>query len=259
MRGQRTAPPGPGGVGDGLPSLPTGEPVLHRWFVILMLLLVPAGIAVTAWALTSFGRPEVDAAARRPPGVEGETHDRGEAILNQDTTTTPGPACFADVGLRGDASARAALARAAGSACLLLERPRFDTARVGLERLAVQNGLLRMAVFELTGVDSSARVDDGRPIIELNAKFQFEDATRAAPAIIHELTHLGQDLVPTPVVAADELVAVEAQRAACELLTFGDDPPRGCRDAAELLDSERPIEELEGAGYPLLPRRGGWR
>jgi predicted RNA polymerase sigma factor len=30
---------------DGLPTLPTGEPVLHRWFVVALLLLAPVAAA----------------------------------------------------------------------------------------------------------------------------------------------------------------------------------------------------------------------
>ena len=251
MIDEPTTRPGPGGVGDGLPSLPTGEPVLHRWFVLLMLLLVPAGIAVTVWALTSFDRPEVDPAARRPPGDTTATHDRGEAIHNEDRTTEAGPACAADVELLGDPSARAALQRAVSAVCVTLERPAFRTAATGLERLAAEGGRIRMAVFELTGVESSTRLEDGRPVIELNAKFQFENATRAAPAIIHELVHLAIGW-PGDVVDVDsELAAVEAQHAACELLNLGDDPPRGCGDVAELLAEDDPRAELRAAGYPL--------
>lgn len=242
--------PGPGGVGDGLPSLPSGEPVLHRWFVIVMLLLVPAGIGVTIWALTSFDRPELDAAARRPPGTAEFTHDRGEAVLNEDTTTMAGPGCAQDIDLVGDPSARAALQRAMSSVCLLLERPAFDLARDGLNVWAENQGRLRVGVFELTGVDSNVRLEDEVLVIELNAKFQFEDATRAAPAIVHELVHLALGAPPAQVDVAGELVAAELQQAACELLNFDDEPPRGCADVTQLLEADDPRERLVDAGYP---------
>lgn len=251
MIDEPTTRPGPGGVGDGLPSLPTGEPVLHRWFVILMLLLVPAGIAVTVWALTSFERPEVEPAARRPPGTASSTHHRGDATLNADRTTQPGPGCAADVELVGDPSARTALERALSAVCVTLERPAFRTAALGLEHLAAQGGQIRVGVFELTGVESSTQFEDGRPVLELNAKFQFENATRAAPAIIHELVHLATGWPGDAVDVESELAAVEAQHAACELLNFGDDPPRGCGDVAELLAEDDPRAQLRAAGYPL--------
>ena len=49
---------------DGLPTLPTGEPVLHRWFVILLLVLAPIALAVTAWALLSIGGEPISPAER---------------------------------------------------------------------------------------------------------------------------------------------------------------------------------------------------
>lgn len=241
--------PGPGGVGDGLPSLPSGEPILHRWFVILMLMLVPAGIGVTVWALTSFDRPELDAAARRPPGTSEFTHDRGAAVLNEDRTTMSGPDCAEAIELVGDPSARAALQRAMRSVCLLLERPAFDVARTGLATWADAGGQLRVGVFELTGVDSNARLEDDLLVIEVNAKFQFEDATRAAPAIIHELVHLALGAPPALVDVDGELLASELQRAACDLLNFDEEPPRGCADVRDLLAGESPRSRLADAGY----------
>lgn len=62
---------------DGLPTLPTGEPVLARWFVIAMLLLVPVGIAVGVWAVMSIQREPLPPAERRPPGGPEVTIDRG--------------------------------------------------------------------------------------------------------------------------------------------------------------------------------------
>jgi len=55
VSGPDARPPLPPLRGDGLPTLPTGEPVLARWFVIVMLLLAPVAIAVTviAWQAAS--------------------------------------------------------------------------------------------------------------------------------------------------------------------------------------------------------------
>lgn len=242
--------PGPGGVGDGLPVLPSGEPVLHRWFAIAMVVLVPLGVAVVVWALVVSGAREVlPAAARRPPGTAEVTHERGDAVLNRDRTTEPGPDCAGDVEVIGDPGARAALIRALRATCLLLERPGFDLVRTGLERWAAQRGLLRVAVFELTGVDSSSRLEDGRIVIELNARFQFTDATRAAPAIVHELVHIASGMPGRRVTADAELEALRAQDAACRLLVPRD-PPRLCADAAEVLAAADPLRELRAAGYP---------
>lgn len=240
---------GPGGVGDGLPAMPDGEPLLARWFAIVMVVLVPIGLAVSAWAFLSFDRVELTAAERRPPGTAEVTHERGTAVLNEITDTEPGPACAADIEVFGDDGARAAGVRALGAVCTLLGRGDFEEAEEGLARWAEQDGRLRFAVFEVTGLDSSARAEDGRVVIELNAKFQFDDATFAAPFIIHELTHLAGDWPGAPVTDAAELRALEAQARACEELVIRDDPPRGCADAAELLADDDPLSLLEDAGY----------
>ncbi len=240
----------PGGVGDGLPSLPSGEPVLHRWFVILMLVLVPAGIAVTVWAFLSIGRESIDVAARRPVGTATVTHDRGDAALNRTTDRVAGPGCAGGITLVGDRGATAAGRRALSATCQLLESGRFPTAQQGLARWAAEDGVLRFAVFERSGVDSSARIDDGHPVIELNARYQFQDATQAAPFVVHELVHLASGGWPgAPVTAAGELAAMQAQAAACGRLAFATQAPRGCVDAETLAAADDPLARLQAAGY----------
>lgn len=239
------------GSGDGLPTLPSGEPVLARWFVVLLLVLVPAGVAVIVWAFTAIEGTSIPPAERRPPGDAAATHDRGEAAFGDADTTAAGPGCAAGITLVGDAGARAAGRVALSATCQLLELERFEPAWRGLERWVASGGLLRVAVFERTGLDSSTRVGEGgRLVVELNAKFQFEDAARAAPTVVHELTHLAAGMPGTPVTAPAELAAVRAQHDACQRLGFRSDPPRGCRDAAELLDDPDPLGRLVAAGYP---------
>ncbi|MFN2555600.1 MAG: hypothetical protein ABR592_01795 [Nitriliruptorales bacterium] len=240
----------PGGVGDGLPALPSGEPLLARWFVLTLLVLIPTGLAVIGWAFLSGSRPPIDAASRRPPGSETVTHERGEAALNEIRLTESGPDCASDILMVGDDSARAALRRALGATCQLLAEPEHATALTGLRRWASSRGIIRMAVFELTGVDGSARLEEGRLVVELNAKFQFESGARAAPVIIHELVHFAQGMPGRPVTAEGELAAMEAQELACDRLVMAEQPPRACLDADELLTSSEPIERLEAAGYP---------
>lgn len=239
----------PGGVGDGLPALPSGEPVLARWFAIAMLVLTPVSVAVIAWAFLSGSRPRIDAAARRPPGSATVTHERGDAALNEVRTVEPGPDCANGVVVLGDDSARATLRRALGATCQLLGAPEYAAARAGLSRWTSSRGIIRLAVFELTGIDGSARVEDARIVVELNAKFQFEQGARAAPVIIHELVHVARDMPGRPVTAEDELAAMEAQKLACERLVFDEAPPRACRDAGELLASADPLARLEAVGY----------
>jgi hypothetical protein len=235
-------------VDDGLPTLPTGEPVLARWFVVVMLLLIPAAIGVTIWAVLSIPEGDIDAAERRPPGTAEVTYDRGDAMLGETLDAEAGPACAANMELLGDEGGRAAARVAMRAVCEALRTPGLDEARDGLRAMA--GGQLQFAIFERSGVESSTRVEDGTPTIELNAKFQFEDAARAAPVVIHELTLLGGEFPGQPVGALAALRATEAQLLACDSLDLlaEDDPPRGCLDAAELLEQDDPVEQLLDAG-----------
>ncbi|MGH3441216.1 MAG: hypothetical protein ACRDUY_04060 [Nitriliruptorales bacterium] len=249
-RGQER--PGHGGVGDGLPALPSGEPLLHRWFAIALVILVPAGLAVVVWAFLSIPETTIPPAARRPPGTDSVTHERGAAELNATRATAPGPDCADAIAVVGDASAHAAGRRSLSTVCQLLSRAgdaELAAARQGLEEWAARDGVLRFAVFELNGVDSSTREEDGRTVVELNAKFQFEPGERAAPSILHELVHIGAGMPGTAVTAEGELAAIEAQDVACRMLVLRDDPPRGCNDAAELLAGDDPLADIVAAGY----------
>ncbi|GGI05577.1 hypothetical protein [Egicoccus halophilus] len=236
---------------DGLPTLPTGEPVLHRWFVIAMLLLVPIAIGVTIWAAsTTFGREELSAAERRPPGGAEVTVERGDAQLSPTDEVEQGPACFQGGQIIGDAGSRAAARVAMQGACALLAGGGYEPALDGLRAWARSDGRVRIAVFELSGVESSARLEGDRLVIELNAIFQFEDATAAAPALIHQLVLLGTPGFPgEPIPAARELEAARLQQQAC-----GELPeelrPRGCDDVDELLAAPDPLAELVEAGWP---------
>jgi hypothetical protein len=237
---------------DGLPTLATGEPVLARWFVIAMLVLVPVAVAVSIWAISFIPRGEtIGPAERRPPGDEMVTIDRGAAQFGESTETAPGPACAVSIQTVGDSGTRAAADRALGALCQLLDTGEFPTAREGLGDWIRGDGLLRLATFELSGVESSARVEDDRIVVELNAKFLFEDAARAAPALIHQLTLIGPSAWPgEPVVADQELAAARAQAEACDRLDFGGEAPRGCLDVEELLGADDPRQLILDAGFP---------
>jgi hypothetical protein len=235
---------------DGLPTLPTGEPVLQRWFVIAVLVIVPIGIAVTVWAFLAIPRDELTPAQRRPPGGSEVTINRGDAQFGASTETETGPSCAGAITLIGDRGTRATSRRALEATCELLRSGRYPTANEGLRAWLRSDGLMRIAVFELSGVEGSARQEDGRLVVELNAKFQFEDASRAAPEVIHQLTLLGQEAWPgAPVTVTAALEAAEAQADACAQLTFDGPAPRGCRDVADLLASDDPRGQLAEAGY----------
>jgi hypothetical protein len=241
-------------TGDGLPALPTGEPVLHRWFVLTMLLLVPVALGVSVWAATSIQRDTIPAAERRPPGGPTVTIERGAAELGESRDVEPGPTCSQGIRIVGDAGARAAGRRALAGACALLDSGAYPEAEVGLRAWTRADGQLRIAAFQLTGVESSTRLEDDRLVMELNAKFQFEDATRAAPAVLHQLVLLADpDFPGTEISAERELLGVRAQADACASLGFPDQPPRGCLDVEELLAEDDPIAALVDAGYQ---RRG---
>lgn len=233
-----------------LPTLPTGEPILHRWFVIAMLVLAPIAVGVTAWALVAIPDGIIPPAERRPPGDGMVTIERGDAQLAESVETERGRSCGERITLVGDSGSRAAARRALGAACQLMGTGMFPQASVGLEEWVAADGQLRMAAFELSGVDSSARLESGRIVLELNAKFLFEDATRAAPTVLHQLVLVADERWPGEVVsAASELAAAQVQLEACQRLTFVDPPPRGCSDVAELLDLDDPVQQLVAAGF----------
>lgn len=236
---------------DGKPTLPTGEPVLHRWFVLAMLLLVPAAVGVTIWAASAtFGRDTLTAAERRPPGGAEVTIERGQAQLSPTADVEQGPACFQGGQISGDDGSRAAARVAMQGACELIAGGGYDLAVDGLRAWARSNGRVRIAAFEMSGVESSARLEDDRLVIELNAAFQFEDATAAAPALLHQLVLLGTPGFPgEPIPAERELEAARLQQRAC-----GDIPDdlrtRGCADVEELLAADDPLGDLVDAGWP---------
>lgn len=239
-------------VYKGQPSGPDGEPLLARWFVLVMGVLIVIGLAVTAWAFIEFGgRAESTAAERRPPGSATVTHERGQAVVNEVTETEPAEGCASGITLFGDAGARASTRRALASTCQLLSSGEFPEAAAGLDVWKANDGVLRVATFEFTGTESSARVDDD-VIIELSPRFQFDNATRAAPFILHELVHMGTGQWPgQAVTAGQELEATVVTDRACQRMSLGDDPPLGCIDAADLVDDVDPLQSFVDAGYPL--------
>lgn len=241
---------------DGLATLPTGEPVLPRWFVLAMLLLGVAAIAVTVWGFASIDREDLTAAQRRPAGGAEATIDRGRAELAETRDAEPGPGCTQGIRLVGDDGSRAAARVAATGVCELIDTGAYPMAREGLAEWIASGGQLRIATFEYAGVESSARVEggqveDGRIVVELNAKFQFADAARAAPALLHQLVLIADPAWPgEPVGAATELSAAAMQAEACERFDLdGESAPRGCRDANELVGDPDGYRTLLDEGF----------
>jgi hypothetical protein len=198
-----------------------------------------------------FGREtSIPPADRRPAGDATQTVDRGGAVLGTVEDTESGPSCASAIRLVGDDAARAQAGRALGAACSLLRQGDYFEAEAGLGEWSANRGQLRFGVFERSGVESSLRADGGRLVLELNASYLYEDATRAAPAIIHQLTLLADAGWPGAKVTAERaLLGAQRQAEACEQLVFTDDPPRGCLDVEELLAQDAPIAGLLDAGY----------
>jgi hypothetical protein len=235
---------------DGLPTLPTGEPVLQRWFVLALILLAVVAIGVSIWAFASIDRDTLSAAERRPAGGPTVTIERGDAMLAETQDASPGPDCAQAIRLIGDRGSQAAARVAMAEACDLIATGDFPRARDGLVEWIASDGILRIATFELSGVESSTRFQDDRLILELNAKFQFEDAVTGAPAVLHQLELIADPAWPgEPVGATTELEAARSQRNACQRLEFPAGPPRGCLDVEELLAEDDPIDALLEVGF----------
>ncbi len=236
MSGSDARPPLPPLRDDGLPTLDTGEPVLARWFVIVMLLLTPVAIGVSVIAWQAASRELPPAIERRSVGTERVTTERGAALFPAAEASEPGPGCAEDVLLTGDRSAVSAARRALSATCQLIESGQFPLAAAGFDAWLAAGALTRVGTFERSGVDASAREEDGRITLELNARYLFEDATRAAPVVVHQLGLIGQpDWPGTPVSAQAEAAALAEQLRACGRLSLPDGVPRPCRDAQELL------------------------
>lgn len=235
---------------DGLPTLATGEPVLARWFVLTMLLLVPVAIVVSVIAWRATDREPPPPIERRVVGTATVTHDRGEALFPAAGNGEPGPSCAEGVLLTGDRSAVSAARRALSATCQLIGPGALPLARAGLERWLATDPSIRVGTFEASGVDASTRLEDGRLVMELNARYLFEDATRAAPVVVHQLALIGRGDWPGAVVGARaEADALAEQLAACGRLSLPDGLPRPCRDAEELLADDGLVAALVEVGF----------
>jgi len=250
VSGPDARPPLPPLRDDGLPTLPTGEPVLARWFVITMLLLVPIALIVTVVAWRAADREPPAAIERRPAGTETITHDRGDALFPTSEGAEPGPSCAEGVQLTGDRAAISAGRRALSAACQLIASGGLPLAEAGLATWLASDPLVRVGTFEASGVDASARSEDWRIVLELNARYLFEDATRAAPVVIHQLGLIGQPDWPGAIISAQaEAASLAEQLRACGRLSLPDGVPRPCRDAAELLALADLVGELIAVGF----------
>jgi hypothetical protein len=140
--------------------------------------------------------------------------------------------------------------RALSATCQLLASGLLPDAQAGLVAWLAADPLLRVGTFERSGVDASARFEGGRIIVELNARYLFEDATRAAPVVVHQLALIGQPDWPGATITAQaEVAALREQSIACGRLSLPDGVPRACFDAEELLAADDPVADLVAVGF----------
>jgi hypothetical protein len=220
------------------------EPLLPRWFTILAVAVVPVAVVVTVLAFLMADRGLLPVAERRPPGDATMTHAVGDLVVGGTEPAALGAPCARLQGLRfaGDEADREVLAEGLAELC----RPSLpDTVKDAVRAFAEGGNVVRFAVFERTGVDSTRIDGEDRSTVLLNAKYSRTEPRWLAPLVVHELTHR-----QTPVEARDELAARAAEHRVCRTLAPVSrlDSP-GCRDAAELLDLPDPLEALRGAGY----------
>lgn len=239
----RPAPPS-----DPWRNAPVGElseQLLPRWFVILAVVSVPVAIVIFVAAFLVMGSSEeVPVAERRPPpGVTALTHDVGEfAVGEAEPVAWDADECPLLDGVRiaGHAADIEALSAGLEALCGTDLGP-ATAARVSA--FADAGGVVRFAVFEATGVDSTADLD-GRRIL-VNGKFAQGNPAWIAPLVVHDATLL--DLGPGEAEAG--LAARQAEASVCDRL-FGDGlRSRACEDAATLAGADDPMGELRAAGY----------
>lgn len=219
------------------------EQLLPRWFVILALVSVPVAIAALVAAFATFGSGNVPVAERRPPPAAGLTSAVGElAVGDADPVTYTPEDCALVDGMRiaGEEADRAALSAGLDALCAAELDP-ATAERVGA--FADAGGVVRFAVFEATGVDSTADLDGGRILI--NAKFSQTTPAWIAPLIAHDATLLALE----PGEAESALAARRAEAAVCASLFADALASRACDDAAALVTAPDPLADLRDAGY----------
>lgn len=235
-------------VGDPWARTPSGEladPLLPRWFVVTVLVTIPAAIGAVVAAFVVFSHAEVPVAERRPPPSEaGLTAGTGEVALGDADPEGLEADCPVVAGLRiaGGEADRETLSDGVNGLCDAdLDADTAD--RVG--RLAEAGAVVRFAVFERTGVDSAADLDAQPQQVLLNARFSRTEPRWIAPLVALEATFLDAD----PTTAEGVLRARRAERRVCRSLFGGTRPSRACQDAQALLSLEDPQAALRAAGY----------
>lgn len=225
------------------PTSELGDQVLPRWFVLTALAAVVLAIVVLVAAFVVPRRSTVPEQARRPPPSESYTTAVGRVQTGTSAPEAYDAPCEMVRGVRiaGSETDRATLRRGLAGLCnTALPADIADDVRA----FAAQQGTLRFAAFEATGVDSTA-TRAGPPTIFLNSRFQTTDPLWIAPLVVHDATLVRAG----DVTAATALEARRAELQTCERLLGGDTRSRACGDAAAVVGLEDPIAALRAAGF----------
>jgi hypothetical protein len=231
-------------------------PRLPWWLWLAAIATTVAMVVVALALLNQRGAEPVGAGGRRPPPADGLTNGVGAYRVpalepaNAGKVVRRHATCprLADLTLVGTSGEVALLSQAADLTCALRTTPAIERARAALDQPGVR---VAFAEFQVSTVESSARLLPGPPTVLVTGAFSQRTPQRVATVLIHEGSHLAAGRQPT---AADELEADRSELAACQRLF----PPSGgitanqdCRDAAELLSfsDAQALQALRAAGY----------
>lgn len=224
------------------------EPLLPRWFVLLAVTLVPvaAGVFLVAFPFLSGTDPVPLGEQRPPPPADASlSHRVGTVELGESEPTPAEPGCPAVEGfaVAGTDQDRARLETAIDVFCGL-GLP--DGAGPAFAALRDAGAVVRFAIFEVAGVDSTVDVGADPPVVMVNARFaHVADPRWVAPLLAHDAVTVDGE----PGTVDTALAARRAELAVCEGLFDDDGAPPGCRTARELLALDDPAAALRDAGY----------
>jgi hypothetical protein len=233
------------GSGDPWRDAPTselGDQVLPRWFVLSAFALVLVAVFVLVAALVLPQRDGIAVEARRPPPSAEYTTDAGEvqAGLSQPQAYDAPCALLNGVRLAGTPVDQTRLREGLAGLCNI--RLPEDVA-ANVRNFASEQGVVRFATFQATGVDSTAS-RHGATIL-INARFQRTDPLWIAPLIVHDATMRR----PGGTTAEGALQARRAELTTCDELLGTRPRSRGCADAAAIVSLDDPVGALRAAGF----------
>lgn len=233
------------GSGDPWRGAPTGElgdQVLPRWFVLSAIALVVIATIVLAVALALPQREGIAVEARRPPPSAEYTTDAGEVQAGTSQPQAYDAPCPLLQGIRlaGTPVDQARLREGLAGLCNI-RLP--DDVAADVRSFAEEDGVVRFAIFQATGVDSTAS-RHGATIL-VNARFQRTDPLWIAPLIVHDATMRR----PGRATAEGALQARRAELTTCDLLLGTRPRSRGCADAAAVVNLDDPLGALRAAGF----------